>query len=124
MSSKLCRPLQSLLWTLAFQTKQSILPAAFVMLCFDFGMHRRRLQRTLTGVLVLALGAAGTVLWLNHATGGWYSFYVFTVPAANTDLLLRRLIMLDRPSSPFWTEEVFAGRRNRGRGDPPRLRIL
>ena len=83
----------ALLWTLAFQTKQSILPAAFVMLSFDFGMHRRRLQRTLTGVLVLALGAAGTVLWLNHATGGWYSFYVFTVPAANTDLLLRRLIM-------------------------------
>jgi hypothetical protein len=79
----------ALLWTLAFQTKQSILPAAFVMLCFDFGRHRRRLQRTLTGVLVLALGAAGTVLWLNHATGGWYSFYVFTVPAANADLLLR-----------------------------------
>jgi hypothetical protein len=79
----------ALLWTLAFQTKQSILPAAFVMLCFDFGMHRRRLQRTLTGVLVLALGAAGTMLWLNHATGGWYSFYVFTVPAANADLLLR-----------------------------------
>jgi 4-amino-4-deoxy-L-arabinose transferase-like glycosyltransferase len=77
------------LWTLAFQTKQSILPAAFVMLCFDFGRHRRRLQRTLTGVIVLALGAAGTVLWLNHATGGWYSFYVFTVPAANADLLLR-----------------------------------
>ena len=77
------------LWTLAFQTKQSILPAAFVMLCFDFGRHRRRLQRTLTGVLVLALGAVGTVLWLNHATHGWYSFYVFTVPAANADLLLR-----------------------------------
>jgi len=81
----------ALLWTLAFQTKQSILPAAFAMLCCDFGLGRTR--RTLSGVVALALGAGGSVLWLNHATGGWYSFYVFTVPGANADILLRPLLM-------------------------------
>jgi hypothetical protein len=83
----------ALLWMLAFQTKQSILPAAFVLLCFDIGRSRRQIQRTLMGVVTLAVGAAGSVLWLNHATKGWYSFYVFKVPSANADLLLRRLVM-------------------------------
>ena len=83
----------ALLWTLAFQTKQSILPAAVVMLCFELGFERWQWQRTLTGLATLTVGAGGSVLWLNHATQGWYSFYVFTVPGANADLLLRRLVM-------------------------------
>jgi hypothetical protein len=87
------------LWTLAFQTKQSILPAAFVMLCFDFGMQRGRLQRTVSGVTALALGAAGSVLWLNHATGGWFNFYIFTVPGANADLQLRTAAL-------FWPIDI------------------
>ncbi len=89
----------ALLWTLAFQTKQSILPAAFVMLCFDAGRSRRQIQRTLTGVATLAAGAAGSVVWLNHATQGWYSFYVFTVPRANADLTLR-------PALLFWPHDM------------------
>jgi len=87
------------LWTLAFQTKQSILPAAFVMLCFDFGMQRGRLQRTVSGVTALAIGAAGSVLWLNHATGGWFNFYIFTVPGANADLQLRTAAL-------FWPIDI------------------
>lgn len=81
----------ALLWTLAFQTKQSILPVALVMLCFNLGIGR--LRSTLAGVGTLVLGAGGSVLWLNHATQGWYSFYVFTVPRVNADLLLRPLVM-------------------------------
>ena len=89
----------ALLWTLAFQTKQSILPAAAVMLCCEFGLDRRGWQRTLAGLATLLAGVGGSVLWLNHATQGWYRFYVFTVPRANADLLLRPAVL-------FWPNDV------------------
>jgi hypothetical protein len=77
------------LWILAFQTKQSILPVALVMLCFNW----RDVRRTLIGLATFALGAAGSVAWLNHTTQGWYSFYVFTVPKANADIRLHTLVV-------------------------------
>jgi 4-amino-4-deoxy-L-arabinose transferase-like glycosyltransferase len=72
-------------WTLCFQTKQAILPAAFVMLCYNW----KDIKRTLIGVVTLAVAAAGSVAWLNHITEGWYGFYVFEVPKANADLSAR-----------------------------------
>lgn len=83
-------------WVLCFQTKQSILPAAVVMLCFNF----RSLKKTALGLATLLMGAAGSVLWLNHETHGWYSFYVFQVPKANSDLLLRQALE-------YWPYDIF-----------------
>ncbi len=72
-------------WTLAFLAKQTILPVAVVMLCFDW----KRPRRTMIGVVsFLAMAAASTAL-VNHATHGCFRFYAFTVPHANADLLLR-----------------------------------
>ena len=86
----------ALAWTAAFLTKQSIFPAAVVIICFDF----RRFNRTIVGLATLALAAGGSVLWLQHATHGWYLFYVFTVPGANSDLLLRSALE-------FWPDDIF-----------------
>jgi len=89
----------ALVWTLAFQTKQSILPAAIVMLCFDFGRRPQQVRRMLSGLAALVLGVGGSVLWLNHVTHGWYSYYVFTVPRANADLQLRTAVL-------FWPADM------------------
>ena len=91
------------LWILSFQTKQSILPVALVMLCYDW----RNVRRTVMGVTTLIVGAAGSVAWLNHATQGWYSFYVFVVPKANSDIKLRTLAV-------FWPLELPGSRRDSG----------
>ena len=71
--------LAALVWTLAFQTKQSVLPLAipFLLTYWD----RTRIFR-----LVLAVGgylgmAGGSILWLSHVTHGWYSFYIFDTVA-------------------------------------------
>jgi hypothetical protein len=85
----------AVVWVLAFQTKQSILPAAFVMLC----CHWKDLKKTAAGVVTLAVLAGGSVLWMNHATQGWYSFVVFAVPGANADIKLRTLAV-------FWSLDV------------------
>ena len=83
-------------WTLAFFTKQSILPAAFVILCYNFPNRKR----TLLGLSTLAVAVGGCYLWLQHATQGWYSFYVFTVPKACSWLLLRSALE-------FWPLDIF-----------------
>jgi hypothetical protein len=72
---------------LAFQTKQSILPVALLMLCCNW----REVRRTVMGLATLVLGAAGSVAWLNRTTQNWYSFYVFAVPRANADIKMRTL---------------------------------
>lgn len=72
-------------WTLAFLAKQTILPVAILLLCSD----RRRPRRILAGVGSFLVMAGISVKVLNHITQGWFWFYVFTVPHANTDLLLR-----------------------------------
>lgn len=80
--------LAAVVWLLAFQTKQSILPAAVIILCSRF----REWKKTVAALAVFLIGAALSVWWLNHVTGGWYSYYVFRVPSANSDLLVRPLV--------------------------------
>jgi Glycosyltransferase family 87 len=67
--------LAALVWILCFQTKQTILPIAIVLLCVDW-QHPRRIVIGL-GTFLVALGS--TILWINHATHGWYSFYLFHI---------------------------------------------
>ena len=86
----------AVLWVLAFQTKQSILPAAFLMLASLWPDRRR----TFAGLGTLIVGAAGSVLWLNHITDGWYNFYVFEVPKANADIQARSAAL-------FWPFDMF-----------------
>jgi hypothetical protein len=87
--------LAAICWTLAFQTKQSILPLAFLMLCWNW----RDVRRTAVGVATMAIGAGGSVAYLNHISHGWYQFYVFRVPAASADLKLRTAIL-------FWPVDM------------------
>jgi hypothetical protein len=63
----------ALLWVVAFQTKQTVLPLAVVILAAEW----QRPRRMLAALATFAVAAAGSVLLLNHATGGWYSFYLF-----------------------------------------------
>jgi hypothetical protein len=85
----------AVMWLLTFQTKQSILPVALVMLCCNW----RDVRRTAIGLATFVAGAAGSVAWLNHTTQGWYSFYVFTVPKANADIRFHTLLV-------FWPSYV------------------
>jgi hypothetical protein len=103
--------LAAAMWTLAFQTKQSILPVALVMMCCDWPLdwrskgrnHERiespRRRRVLSGLLALGIGVGGSVVWLNHVSRGWYSFIIFSVPGANADIKLRTLAV-------FWPNEM------------------
>ena len=65
--------LAGVLWVLVFQTKQSILPIAVLVLCTDWQKPRRMM----TGLATFAVLLAGSILWLNHISSGWYDFYVF-----------------------------------------------
>lgn len=75
----------ALAWTLTFLAKQTIFPVALVMLCCDW----ERPRRWLIGVGSFLLLTAISTRLLDHATHGWFWFYAFTVPHANTDLILR-----------------------------------
>ncbi len=77
--------LAALAWTLAFLAKQTIFPVALVMLCYDW----KRPRRVLVGLGSFLLMMGISVRLLDHATHGWFWFYAFTVPHANSDLLLR-----------------------------------
>ena len=88
-------------WTLAFQTKQSILPAAFCMLLSGWESgNSKQIRRALSGAATFAVLAFGSIAWLNHRTAGWYSFYIFKVPGANADIKLRSLFV-------FWPTDMF-----------------
>jgi len=63
----------ALAWILVFHTKQTALPIALLMLCTDW----QRPRRIVTGVLSFLVLLGGSIFALNHATHGWYSFYVF-----------------------------------------------
>lgn len=77
------------LWLPVFWTKQSILPVAFVMLASQWTKRKQ----ALLSIVVLGVGAWLTVFLMDRATSGWFSFYVFHVPAANSDLQLRPLAL-------------------------------
>ncbi|MBA3915162.1 MAG: hypothetical protein H0X25_15200 [Acidobacteriales bacterium] len=72
-------------WTLAFLAKQTIFPVAIILLCCDW----QRPRRMVAGLGSFLVMTAISVTLLNHVTQGWFWFYAFTVPHANTDLLLR-----------------------------------
>ena len=72
----------ALAWTLAWLAKQSIIPVAVVALCLDW----KRPQRVLAGLGTFVLASLGSTAWLDHATHGWFHYYVFTVPSASTNL--------------------------------------
>lgn len=72
-------------WTLAFLAKQTIVPVALIMLCCEW----KRPRRLLLGAGSFLLMTAASTRLLDHATHGWFWFYAFTVPHANTDLLAR-----------------------------------
>jgi hypothetical protein len=63
----------ALLWVCAFQTKQGVLPIALLALCY----HWQRPRRLALGVASFVAALAASIFWLNHATHGWYNYYVF-----------------------------------------------
>ena len=67
--------LAAVLWLLAFQTKQSILPIALLAFLPEW----RRPGRMVLGMGSVAVFAAASVVLCNRLSGGWYSFYVFGV---------------------------------------------
>jgi hypothetical protein len=68
----------ALAWTLAALAK-SIIPVAVVALCLDW----KRPRRVLVGLGTFLLASLGSTAWLDHATHGWFHYYVFTVPSAS-----------------------------------------
>jgi hypothetical protein len=62
-----------LIWLLAFQTKQTILPVAVLVLCADW----RRPRRLALGLVTLLAGLGATIAVMDHTTGGWYRYYLF-----------------------------------------------
>jgi 4-amino-4-deoxy-L-arabinose transferase-like glycosyltransferase len=67
--------LSALAWVLCFQTKQSVLPVAIVLLCADWQHPRRILAGLATFIAVLGASMAS----INYATHGWYVFYLFHI---------------------------------------------
>ena len=87
--------LAALLWVLAFQTKQGVLPIALLALCYDWQRPRRVLLGL--GSFVALLGAS--IFLLNVLSHGWYNYYVFhlaggfgLVKAQATDFLRADLV--------------------------------
>ncbi len=81
---KLHPALAALFWVLAVLAKQTIAPVGLLVLLSDW----KRPRRALTGAGIFLLGTLASTAWLHHATHGWYSYYIFAVPGANSDLRL------------------------------------
>lgn len=78
----------AVVWVLVFQTKQTVLPLAVFILLAEW----RRPRKMVAAIAVFLAATAASVLWLNHATGGWYDFYVFGV-ARGLPLVLRQAVL-------------------------------
>lgn len=65
--------LAAFVWMLAFQTKQGFLPIAFLAFLVDW----QRPKRLVLGLVAMAVFAFGSIWLLNHASDGWYRYYVF-----------------------------------------------
>lgn len=78
----------ALVWVLAFQTKQTVLPLAVLILLAEW----QRPRRMVAAIATFAVVAAASVVWMNHATGGWYGFYIFGV-ARGLPLVLRQAVL-------------------------------
>jgi len=65
--------LAALTWLLAFHAKQTFLPLGLAV----FLVHWQQPRRMATGMIAFAALAGVSVLWLNHFTQHWYTFYAF-----------------------------------------------
>jgi hypothetical protein len=85
-----CGPilLAVVVWLIAFQTKQTILPIAVLVICADW----QRPRRMALGLIALLAGFAVSILAMNRLTHGWYSFYLFGT-AKGLPWLLRPAIL-------------------------------
>ena len=94
--------LAAILWALVFQTKQSVLPLATIILCAEWQRPRKMVAALVTFFTIVAV----TFLAFNHATGGWYVFYMFHV-AGGLPIVPRQLILfwpfVLLPTSIAWT---------------------
>lgn len=68
--------LAGLLFACAYQSKQG---AAIIAVCVLLGSWRRPRQCA-TGMVTFLVATAGSVLILNHVSGGWYVFYTQWLP--------------------------------------------
>jgi hypothetical protein len=68
----------AVVWLLAFQTKQTFFPLALAVYLVEW----RRPSRMATGMVAFAAMAVGSVMWFNHVTQHWYSYYVFGTAGA------------------------------------------
>jgi hypothetical protein len=78
----------ALVWVLVFQTKQTVLPLAVVILLVEWQRPKKMIAALATFVVV----TAASVVLLNHATGGWYGFYIFKV-ARGLPMVLRLAVL-------------------------------
>jgi hypothetical protein len=62
-----------LVWLVAFQVKQTIIPVAVLVLCAEW----QRPRRMALGLVTMLAGFGASLVLINRATGGWYSFYLF-----------------------------------------------
>ncbi len=69
--------LAGMLFACAYQSKQG---AAIIAICVLAGTWRRTRQ-CITGMLAFLIPAGASTLWLNHTSGGWYSFYTQWLPS-------------------------------------------
>jgi hypothetical protein len=77
-----------LVWLIAAQVKQTILPVSVLVLCADW----QRPRRMIAGLITLLAGISGSILLMNHLTGGWYSYYLFGTTSKGLSWVLRTAV--------------------------------
>jgi hypothetical protein len=97
-----------LVFTLAFLTKQTSLAVIAAMLPYAFlkgfgagtlpGDATERKASLASFLAVAAAGIAGSSLILNAASGGWFAYYIFTVPGSHASIA--------GSWSGFWTRDM------------------
>jgi hypothetical protein len=78
----------ALVWVLVFQTKQTVLPLAVVILLAEW----QRPKRMVLALATFGIVVAASIVWMNHTTGGWYGFYIFGV-VRGLPLVLRQAVL-------------------------------
>ena len=70
--------LAAVMWLLAFHGKQTFLPLGVAIFLVEW----QRPKRMLLGIGAFAAMAWASIVWLNHLTQHWYSFYAFGTSGA------------------------------------------
>jgi len=66
-------PIAAIVWVLAFQTKQGFLPIGLLV----FLAYWRTPKRMALNMGIYVVLAFASIQWMQHVSGGWYSYYVF-----------------------------------------------